>query len=87
MSLCQQACNNNNVKLENVLCVLELNSNLLSTAKITNHGYDVNKYAFNKYAAIVHNELDRIHVRNSYARCVLCKNIYKSREDCDSINE
>ena len=49
----RQTSRNNNVKLENVLCVLELNSNLFSVAKITDHGYDVN---FNKYGAIVYNE-------------------------------
>ena len=42
----RQASRNNNVKLENVLCVPELNSNLLSITEITDHGYDVN---FNKY--------------------------------------
>ena len=45
----RQASRNNNVKLENVLCVPELNSNLLSVAKITD-GYDVN---FNNYGEIV----------------------------------
>ncbi|KOX68384.1 hypothetical protein WN51_07617, partial [Melipona quadrifasciata] len=53
----RQASSNNNVKLENVLCVPELNLNLPSVAKITDHGYDVN---FNKYGALMYNKSDGI---------------------------
>ncbi|XP_076637474.1 uncharacterized protein LOC143349811 isoform X1 [Colletes latitarsis] len=53
----QASSNNNIVKLQNVLCVPEQNSNLLSVAKIIDHGYDVN---FNKYGAIVYNKSDGI---------------------------
>ncbi|XP_043527949.1 uncharacterized protein LOC122538172 isoform X1 [Frieseomelitta varia] len=54
----RQASRNNNVKLKNVLCVPELNSNLLSVAKITDHGYNVN---FSKYGAIVYSKSNGIH--------------------------
>ncbi|XP_043522072.1 uncharacterized protein LOC122534997 isoform X1 [Frieseomelitta varia] len=53
----RQAFRNNNVKLENVLCVPELNSNLLLVAKITDHEYDIN---FNKHRAIVYNKSNGI---------------------------
>ncbi|XP_017762569.1 PREDICTED: uncharacterized protein LOC108552497 [Eufriesea mexicana] len=52
-----EASSNNNLKLKNELYVPELNSNLISVAKITHHGYDVN---FNTYGAIVYNKLGGI---------------------------
>ncbi|XP_017765325.1 PREDICTED: uncharacterized protein LOC108554527, partial [Eufriesea mexicana] len=52
-----QASRNNNMKLNNVLHVPELNSNFLSVATITDHGYDV---YFNRHGATVYNKLGGI---------------------------
>lgn len=49
----KQSSSENNVRLKNVLCVPELNTNLLSVAKITDNDYNVR---FNKFGAIVYKE-------------------------------
>ncbi|KYQ55154.1 Copia protein [Trachymyrmex zeteki] len=43
--------NDKKIRLENVLCVPDINMNLLSVAKITDHGYNVN---FNKHGVTVY---------------------------------
>ncbi|XP_017760138.1 PREDICTED: uncharacterized protein LOC108550788 [Eufriesea mexicana] len=53
----KQVSSKNNIRLENVLCVPELTTNLLSVAKITDHGYTVK---FHKYGAIIYRDPDKI---------------------------
>ncbi|KAG5312867.1 POLX protein, partial [Pseudoatta argentina] len=53
----KQNLNNDRIRLKNVLCVPDININLLSVAKITDHG---NKVEFNKYGAIVYRNKDEI---------------------------
>ncbi|KAG5308157.1 POLX protein, partial [Pseudoatta argentina] len=53
----KQNLNNDRIRLKNVLCVPDININLLSVAKITDHGY---KVEFNKYGAIVYRNKDEI---------------------------
>lgn len=45
-----QDTNNDRIRLENVLCVPDINVNLLSVAKITDHGYNVK---FDKYRTVI----------------------------------
>lgn len=47
----KQGSDNGKIRLKNVLCVPDININLLSVAKITDHGYNVR---FDKYGAIVY---------------------------------
>ena len=47
----------NGVRLKNVLCVPDLNTNLLSVAKFTDYGYDVK---FNKYGAKIYKDQGRV---------------------------
>lgn len=44
---------NDRIRLKNVLCVPDINVNLLSVAKITDHGYNIK---FDKYRAIVYRD-------------------------------
>jgi len=48
------------VRLKNVLCVPDLNSNLMSVAKITDHGYNV---TFIKYGAEIYKENGEVQMR------------------------
>lgn len=52
----KQDSNDGKIRLENVLCVPDINMNLLSVAKITDHGYNVK---FDKHGAVIYrNEND-----------------------------
>ena len=53
----KQSSSTTNLRLKNVLCIPELNTNLLSVARITDNGYEVK---FNKYGAIIYKEPDDI---------------------------
>lgn len=65
----KQGSNNGKIRLKNVLCVPDINMNLLSVAKITDHGYSVK---FDKYGAIVYRnekEIEMTAVREENAYC------------------
>ena len=53
----KQNFNEDRIRLRNVLCVPDININLLSVAKITDHGY---KVEFDKYGTIVYRNKDEI---------------------------
>jgi len=65
----KQDSNDGKIRLKNVLCVPDINMNLLSVAKITDYGYNVK---FNKHSAVVYRNNNDIKtaVRKENAYCV-----------------
>lgn len=73
----KQSSSKNNIRLKNVLCVPDLNTNLLSVAKMTDNDYNVQ---FNRYGAIVYKEpndvkMTAVRIGNAYyVRSFVVKN-------------